>query len=196
MYASTTNAADHVELVETAPVETSLDDPAIRSAHLVWVEMIESARTSLDLAQFYLSPKEQGAGRLRPVLEAIERAAKRGVRVRFLGDAKFARRYSEPLEELDAVEGIEVRKFDMASLTGGVLHAKYFIADRRELYLGSQNFDWRSLEHIQELGVHAQSASLGEDISKIFDADSALTDTSISGAYIDDIWFRYSKKRS
>ena len=29
--------------------------------------------------------------------------------------------------------------------------------------------------------------------TKIFDADSALTDTSISGAYIDDIWFRYSK---
>ncbi len=29
--------------------------------------------------------------------------------------------------------------------------------------------------------------------TKIFDCDSALTDTSISGAYIDDIWFRYSK---
>jgi len=30
--------------------------------------------------------------------------------------------------------------------------------------------------------------------TKVFDADSALTDTSISGAYIDDIWFRYSKR--
>ena len=30
--------------------------------------------------------------------------------------------------------------------------------------------------------------------TKIFDVDSALTDTSISGAYIDDIWFRYSKR--
>ena len=29
--------------------------------------------------------------------------------------------------------------------------------------------------------------------TKIFDADSALTDTSISGAYIDEIWFQYGK---
>ena len=30
--------------------------------------------------------------------------------------------------------------------------------------------------------------------TKVFDVDSALTDTSISGAYIDEIWFRYSKR--
>ena len=29
--------------------------------------------------------------------------------------------------------------------------------------------------------------------TKVFDADSALTDTSISGAYIDEIWFQYGK---
>lgn len=30
--------------------------------------------------------------------------------------------------------------------------------------------------------------------TKIFDVDSALTDTSISGAYIDEIWLQYSKR--
>lgn len=30
--------------------------------------------------------------------------------------------------------------------------------------------------------------------TKIFDVDSAQTDTSISGAYIDEIWFQYSKR--
>ena len=30
--------------------------------------------------------------------------------------------------------------------------------------------------------------------TKIFDVDSALTDTSISGAYIDEIWLRYSRR--
>jgi hypothetical protein len=29
--------------------------------------------------------------------------------------------------------------------------------------------------------------------TKVFDCDSAQTDTSISGAYIDEIWFRYTK---
>ncbi len=30
--------------------------------------------------------------------------------------------------------------------------------------------------------------------TKIFDVDSTLTDTSISGAYIDEIWFQYSRR--
>jgi len=30
--------------------------------------------------------------------------------------------------------------------------------------------------------------------TKVFDVDSGLTDTSISGAYIDEIWFTYSKR--
>ena len=32
--------------------------------------------------------------------------------------------------------------------------------------------------------------------TKIFDVDSALVDTSISGAYIDEIWFQYSKRNT
>ena len=30
--------------------------------------------------------------------------------------------------------------------------------------------------------------------TKVFDVDSGLTDTAISGAYIDEIFFRYTKK--
>ena len=30
--------------------------------------------------------------------------------------------------------------------------------------------------------------------TKVFDVDSSLTDTSISGAYIDEIWFTYAKR--
>lgn len=32
--------------------------------------------------------------------------------------------------------------------------------------------------------------------TKIFDVDSALTDTSVSGAYIDEIWLQYTKRNS
>lgn len=32
--------------------------------------------------------------------------------------------------------------------------------------------------------------------TKVFDVDSTLTDTSISGAYIDEIWLQYSKKNN
>ena len=164
-------AKDTLELVETVPVETSLDDPSLRSAHDVWLEMIDGAELSLDLAQFYVSPKEGGTGRLTVVLNAIRRAAARGVNVRLLVDAKFARRYPQALRELDAVNGVQVRKWDLNKLNGGVLHAKYFLVDRRSLYLGSQNFDWRALEHIQELGVRVDSEALAADLSKVFEDD-------------------------
>ena len=34
------------------------------------------------------------------------------------------------------------------------------------------------------------------NVTKIFDVDSSLTDTSVSGAYIDEIWLQYSKRNS
>src|SRR5688500_1497355 len=43
------------ELVESAPVETTLDHPEIRNAEVVWVEMIQSAARTLDFAEFYAS---------------------------------------------------------------------------------------------------------------------------------------------
>ena len=32
--------------------------------------------------------------------------------------------------------------------------------------------------------------------TKIFDVDAAFTDTSISGAYVDEIWFQYTKRNN
>jgi hypothetical protein len=34
------------------------------------------------------------------------------------------------------------------------------------------------------------------NVTKVFDVDSALTDTSISGAYIDEIWLQYTKRNT
>jgi len=45
----------------------------------------------------------------------------------------------------------------------------------------------------QDFGTSLLPTAVG-NATKVFDADSALTDTSISGAYIDDIWLRYSKR--
>ena len=44
----------------------------------------------------------------------------------------------------------------------------------------------------QSFGTSFIPTAVG-NATKIFDADSALTDTSISGAYIDEIWFQYGK---
>jgi len=161
-----------IELVETFPAETALDQPDLREAYEVWPELIDAASKQLDMTWFYVSDQE--GGRLAPVLERVRAAAKRGVAVRVLADAGFHATYPETLDALDALDGIEVRLFDVKALMGGVLHAKYFLVDGRTTWLGSQNFDWRSLEHIQELGVRVESEPVTAAFQAVFEADWAL----------------------
>jgi phosphatidylserine/phosphatidylglycerophosphate/cardiolipin synthase-like enzyme len=165
-------SAAALELVESFPIETSLDHPDIPQAYDVWKEMIDGARKSIDLAEFYVS--DQAGSKLGPVLAALEAAGRRGVRVRFLSEKKFYKTYPEILDRLKADPGVELRLYDVAALMGGVLHAKYFIVDERDAYLGSQNFDWRSLSHIQELGVRVRQSELVRALSDVFETDWSL----------------------
>ena len=158
-----------VELVESWPLETTLDHADLRDAADVWPQMIAAAQTRIDVAEFYVS----NGPRLEPVIRALEDAARRGVRVRVLADAGFHKTYPETLDRLGE-HGAQVRLWDVRKLTGGVLHAKYFVVDGREAYLGSQNLDWRSLEHIQELGVRYRLPSCVRALEDIFETDWAL----------------------
>jgi phosphatidylserine/phosphatidylglycerophosphate/cardiolipin synthase-like enzyme len=159
-----------LELVESVPVETTLDHPELRDAADVWPEMIAAARTSIDLAEFYAS-NQQGS-RLEPVVQALEAAIARGVRVRFLAEHGFVKTYPDTLDRL-ARAGAQVRQLDLKPTTGGILHAKYFVVDNREAFFGSQNFDHRSLEHIYELGARVRDPAVVGGLAAIFAADWA-----------------------
>lgn len=158
-------------LYETAPVETSLDHADLPEAWQVWGQAIGEAQARLDLAHFYASDQE--GSRLSPVIAAVEAAADRGVAVRFLADQKFQKTYPETLARLDARDGVEVRLLDLSQRTDGVLHAKYMLVDDA-VYLGSQNFDWRSLEHVQELGASLDQPQAVAAFQDVFEADWAL----------------------
>ncbi len=161
-----------LELVESAPLETALDSADLRNTEQVWLEMIGGAKTSLDLAHFYAS--DQAPSALTRVIEAVEAAAARGVRVRFLAEEKFYATYPETLERLGARDNISVRRFDVAKSYGGVLHAKYMLVDAAEVFVGSQNFDWRALEHIVELGLRVRAGGAATSFGTIFEADWAV----------------------
>ena len=117
----------------------------------------------------------QGEGGCRVVedLQALRDAAGRGVAVRLLSDAKFAETYPDTLDALGDVAGIEVRTYDMKPVRGGVQHAKFFRVDDA-VWLGSQNFDWRSLEHIHELGVLVREPRAAADLGAVFEQDWAI----------------------
>lgn len=153
------------ELVESIPIETNLDNPDIRNTQDVWIEMIQKARLSLDIEQFYISNK---AGEpLEDVLNAIIEASERGVQVRIIVDSRMAKTYPQSIDSLIKHRNIKVRTIDFGKLAGGVQHAKFFIVDKEELFLGSQNFDWRALKHIHELGlriIHSEAVRFYLDI--------------------------------
>jgi phosphatidylserine/phosphatidylglycerophosphate/cardiolipin synthase-like enzyme len=165
-------AAPGFELVETAPIETVLDHRDIPDAADVWLAMIEGARRSVDLAEFYASNHQPS--RLEPVIAAIEAAIARGVRVRFLAEHGFVATYPETLDRL-ARAGATVREIDLRGVAGagGILHAKYFIVDERDAFFGSQNFDWRALEHNYELGARVRDPAVVGGLAAIFAADWA-----------------------
>ncbi|MDZ7796888.1 MAG: phospholipase D-like domain-containing protein [Candidatus Marinimicrobia bacterium] len=167
-------AKDQAELVESIPVETTLGNPDIRNTSEVWIEMINSAKSDLNFAQFYISHKPGEA--LEPVLSAIIAAADRGVTVRFIVDANMYRTYPHIADELNRHENIFVRVYDLSSITGGVMHAKYFIVDGKEIFLGSPNFDWRALKHIHELGIRISGRKLADFYQRIFDLDWRLSE--------------------
>ncbi|HJL15669.1 MAG TPA: phospholipase D-like domain-containing protein [Sandaracinaceae bacterium LLY-WYZ-13_1] len=158
--------------MESWPVETGLDHADLPDAPEVWRAMIDGAERSLDFLEFYAATEPDG--RLEPVLAAIERAAARGVRVRFVFDAAFHARMPEIPDRLAAIEGVEVRVYDFGARGGGVQHAKLFVVDGAEAFVGSQNFDWRSLTHIQELGLRVSHPALVAAVADLFAFDWAL----------------------
>jgi phosphatidylserine/phosphatidylglycerophosphate/cardiolipin synthase-like enzyme len=161
--------APSLELVESWPSETSLDDPLIRDAAVAWVDLIDSARERIDISEFYAKSAPNSA--LERVIAALLRAADRGVRVRMIVDTKLLGDNHEVPERLEAHPKIEVRRYDLGAIMGGVQHAKYFVVDDELAYLGSQNFDYRSLEHILELGVVIRVRPVVDALRATFEDD-------------------------
>jgi phosphatidylserine/phosphatidylglycerophosphate/cardiolipin synthase-like enzyme len=162
-----------IQLVESFPAETELGNPDLPKAEAVWMDMISKARQSIDVSQFYVQTVPHSS--LDRVLKAMEAAGDRGIKIRFLVDEAFVKRYPDDtgkaVEEIKKWNNTEVRITNRWAKTGGIQHAKYFIIDGRDAFLGSQNFDWRALDHIKELGYRFRSPPLVTSLSAVFQDD-------------------------
>jgi HKD family nuclease len=159
------------ELVQTAPVETPLRSADLRDPATVWSELFDNAKSEIVLGQFYAVNKEGSV--FSKVVEHLAAAGKRGVKIRFLLDAKgVGLSEKSTLEQLKAIPNLELRIIDVNKLTGnGILHAKYLVVDGATAYVGSQNFDWRSFEHIHETGLRISDAKIVGQIMAVFNQD-------------------------
>jgi len=165
-------ASGAIEFVESIPIGARLDNDDIRNTAEVWTEMIRGARRTIDLEQFYLSP--QKGETLDAVISALEEAANRNVQIRVIVDSGMYRTYPALADSFSRMKNFSVRVLDFNRVAGGPQHAKYFIIDGESLFIGSQNFDWRALSHIHELGVRIIDQSLAAVYQSIFDLDWRL----------------------
>src|SRR5262245_42233382 len=135
-------ALPDVELVYTAPVETSLAAPDLRSPARVWLELLRSAKRTIDIEEMYAVSRPGEP--LEGVIDALEEAARRGVEIRFLLEQKMLRASDPPtLERLRRVPGLRLVTVDFRKVLGrdAIIHAKFLVVDGLRGYLGSQNFD-------------------------------------------------------
>lgn len=159
------------ELVHTSPVETTLANPDLREPVTVWSELFDAAKSEIVIAQFYAVSKPGTA--FDKVLASLTAAGQRGVKIRFLLDLKGVG-LSEPatIEQLKAIPNLDLRIIDFNKITGnGIVHAKYLAVDGKVAYIGSQNFDWRSFEHIHETGLKITEPALVGQVHAIFEQD-------------------------
>lgn len=166
------------ELVYSYPVGTTLAEPDLRLAQDAWPAMFDAAKKTIDIEQFYVTPSTGEP--LEPSLQALERAAARGVRIRVLLEKKFEKNSLDGIARLKSIPGLELRILEWSKVNGdGIIHAKFFVVDSTQAYVGSQNFDWRALKHIHEVGLRISDGPIAANVQRVFEHDWAEADTKV-----------------
>lgn len=155
------------QIVESVPEATIYGEPGVPRTQPTWLKMINGAQHSIDIAAFYIV-EHPGTG-LTPVLDALAARARAGIPVRLLVDHTFLERNPDSVAWLRKVPGITVRVLPMDQLTGGVLHAKYMIVDAKTVFVGSQNWDWRALDQIHEIGARIENTRFAATFESAFE---------------------------
>ncbi len=172
--------AQQLEFVQSIPHETDLGNKIFRDTLTTWLDMINGARESIDIEVFYISTKDGEP--FDQVIQAIKTAGERGVKVRIMVDSEFFKKYPEPATSLGKLPNITMRVINYEPVAGGIMHAKFFIVDRKEVFLGSPNFDWRAMHHIHELGVRIKSPETASEFHRIFQLDWGIAED-VEGEY-------------
>jgi phosphatidylserine/phosphatidylglycerophosphate/cardiolipin synthase-like enzyme len=157
---------------ETVSLRPKIMGHEILSTKDLWLKMIAGAKKTIELGQFYADSRDKGP--LEEVIAALSQAGSRGVKIRFIVSNALLDENPKTLNKIRAIPGLELRVLNLDTLTGGIIHSKYWIVDDHEIYIGSANFDWRSLIHIHETGVRVDHPFLALQLKEIFETDWAI----------------------
>ncbi|VDK75430.1 unnamed protein product [Gongylonema pulchrum] len=141
-----------------------------------WKRLISLAESTIDIASFYwtLLPESAGSYRGETTQDGVDiyngliaAAANRSVKLRIVQNAQA----NNETADLASKGWAHVRSLNFSNwFPGGVLHTKFWIVDKKHLYLGSANLDWRALTQVKELGVGVYNCPcLAEDLTKLME---------------------------
>lgn len=166
-----------IVLVESIPegldFNSSTTHPSIFQA---WLNLMSEARSSVDIASFYWTLTNKDTGTQEPTAHQGETILKELAKLSGTLSVRIAVNTpseSQPKDDLQLLSdsGADIRTVNMRELTSGVLHTKFWVVDKKHIYIGSANMDWRSLTQVKELGAVVYNCScLAADLGKIFEA--------------------------
>jgi phosphatidylserine/phosphatidylglycerophosphate/cardiolipin synthase-like enzyme len=174
LFLVTTASAGTIELIESVPMET-IYDTHLRNADVVWLEMLNSAEEQICIESFYFCDNPDSLDSLDYCVTALKKASEKGVKIRTVCDSKFYNTYPDLPDYIGQLPGAYSYVLDVSSLWGGVQHSKFMVIDDNQFFVGSQNWDWRALDHIRELGVLVKHPELVNAIEEIFIYDSSAS---------------------
>jgi putative cardiolipin synthase len=175
----------HAQLVYDSPEKKRVDKDGMvgRLMHRPVAKAVAAVQSELLMVTPYLIPGDEG-------MQLFGDLRKRNVRVRILTNSLESAtvlvaqsgyiHYRPPLLE----EGVEI--YEVRSLLGNArgsgqtanmtrygnysLHAKLFVLDRQRLFIGSMNFDQRSMHLNTEIGLIIDSPELAQQTAARFEA--------------------------
>ncbi|KAI3352845.1 hypothetical protein L3Q82_019420 [Scortum barcoo] len=179
----------HIELVENIPDDLSL--PTDGRPHLPlsvgFHTLLDQAQRSVEVVSpvwalnpwdLETPPSTAKQGQL--LFQRLLTLKSRGVKLKIASSLTN----SAELKAL-AAHNAQVHFVNMTALTRGRLHSSFWIVDRRHIYIGSADMDWRSLSKRKELGVVVYNCScLALDLHRVFSFYWQLHERD----YIPSIW--------
>ncbi|MBL7716522.1 MAG: hypothetical protein JNL01_13740 [Bdellovibrionales bacterium] len=162
-------------LVQSVPEELTVALPNLALAQDTWIKLISASKSSIDIEQMYVSMQTGEA--LDPVFTALQAAANRGVKIRMILSKNMITSDPAGLAQMKTIKNIEIGVLDLKAMTGGIQHAKFWIFDHSKIFVGSQNFDWKALSQIHELGVVVEDPTTTQRLDTIFATDWEMAKT-------------------
>lgn len=127
------------------------------------IKLLREARRSIYMTMAYFVPDD-------PLVDALCKAAKRGVRVRLMlpgrCDVHMVQVAAQSFYERLMACGVQIYERQAV-----VLHAKTVVVDGQTTMIGSTNLDMRSIEYNLELSAIIRSETFGNQMHQLFEND-------------------------